>query len=364
MTADAIWYESSGQAAIYNDNKALARQQATQEAIKQALMFAGASVNSVQTLTDGLLQDDKLEIRSAGEVNNIELIDEIYDDDIVTVRIRADIFAQQMNCRAADYQKNVVTTWYPIKNRQQATLGNLFDFGQDVALKLNDKYNQVAKTSQITKIEPYYLSIQHNPNTAISLAQKNNAQYVMMAEITQLSATENNGSALAFWQSPSISRDFSLAVSVYDGNTGDEVYSKTKNTIAVWDFDKYEAIDTNSSKLWNSEFGRAVQSLLQEVSYDIDETLSCLTAYGRILSTTNDQITINLGTTNGLRKGDKLTLFQMSQFFDQNGRMHQQYQLHPEKVTVEQVFLDTALIVSDSGVPLANIQANDFVARR
>ncbi|MDU0355750.1 FlgT C-terminal domain-containing protein [Paraglaciecola aquimarina] len=40
------------------------------------------------------------------------------------------------------------------------------------------------------------------------------------------------------------------------------------------------------------------------------------------------------------------------------------YQLHPEKVRVTQVFAQTSVVVSDKGVPLANIQPNDFVARR
>lgn len=364
QTTQAIWYESSGQAVIYNDNKALARQQATQEAIKQALMFAGASVNSIQTLANGLLQADSIEIRSAGEVNDIELIEEEYDGDIVTVRIRADIFAQAMQCRAADYQKTIVTTWYPIQNRQQATVGNLFDFGQDVARSLFSEFNKLAKSSKLLPLEPYYLAIGNDPNTAISLAKKAHAQYVLLAEIDQFSTTQQDPPSLAFWQSPSLTRDFGLSVAVFDGNTGDKVFSQTKHTLAPWTFDKHELIDSNSSKLWQSEFGRAVTQQLKELSKDIDETLSCLTAYGRVLSNSDNQIRINLGSDNGLRKDDKLMLFQMSQFFDQTGQLHQQYRLHPQQVTVAQVFKHTAIVISDNGIPLANIQANDFVARR
>ncbi|MFT5313041.1 MAG: hypothetical protein ACI8Z9_001525, partial [Paraglaciecola sp.] len=55
----SIWFEASGQAVIKNGNKEVARQRATQEAIKQALLFAGASVDSVQHMANGLLQDDR-----------------------------------------------------------------------------------------------------------------------------------------------------------------------------------------------------------------------------------------------------------------------------------------------------------------
>jgi len=95
---DAAWFQASGQAVIINGDKQLARQQATQEAIKQALLFAGASVTSVQQLTNGLLKDDRFEVRASGEVNRIELIDEIYHDDFITVSIRADVFPEAAKC--------------------------------------------------------------------------------------------------------------------------------------------------------------------------------------------------------------------------------------------------------------------------
>ena len=364
FSSQAVWYESTGQAVIHNGNKQQARQQATQEAIKQALLFAGASISSIQHLTNGLLSDDSLEIRSAGEVDNIELIDEVYDGDILTVSIRADIFPQKLECRAADYQKSIVTTWYPIKHRQQAAVGNLFDFGQQVAINFQHEFNQHAKGAHVYKLEPYYLNLKNGAPVVIELAQKSNAQFVLLAEITDFSTMQHPSSSLAFWQSPTASRDFTLSMAVYDGNTGDQVYKKSQSMTANWEFDLHESIDPSSSHFWRSEFGKQLTSLLQDLSNEIDVALSCLPAYGRVLYVNNEQISINIGQQDGLRKGDQLTLFQVSQFFDPMGKLHQQYHLHPELVTVTQVFTHTATITSVSGAPLANIQANDFVARR
>ncbi|WP_340676844.1 flagellar assembly protein T N-terminal domain-containing protein [Paraglaciecola sp.] len=364
FASHAIWYESSGQAVIHNGNKQQARQQATQEAIKQALLFAGASISTIQHLTNGLLSDDSIEIRSSGEVDNIELIDEVYDGDILTVSIRADIFPQKIECRAADYQKSIVTTWYPIKHRQQATVGNLFDFGQYVAVNFQQEFNQHAKNSHLYKVEPYYLNLQNGEPVVVELAHKTNAQFVLLAEISELSTIQNASNRLAFWQSPTASRDFSLTMAVYDGNTGDQVFKKIQGITSIWEFDTHESLDPSSSRLWRSEFGKQVTSLLQNLTNEIDDVLSCLPAFGRVLYVSNDQININLGQQDGLREGDQLTLFQMSQFFDTRGKLHQQYQLHPELVTVTQLFTNTATVTSVSGAPLANIQANDFVARR
>jgi hypothetical protein len=68
------------------------------------------------------VEDDRFEIRASGEVNNIELINEIYNDDYVTVSIRADIFPQFALCSASDYIKNIVTTWYNFKNGNKMPL--------------------------------------------------------------------------------------------------------------------------------------------------------------------------------------------------------------------------------------------------
>ncbi|KXI28019.1 hypothetical protein AX660_20415 [Paraglaciecola hydrolytica] len=364
FAAQAIWYESSGQAVIHNGNKQQARQQATQEAIKQALLFAGASISSVQHITNGLLADDHLEVRSSGEVDKVELIDEIYEGDVITVSIRADIFPQKIQCRAAAYAKSIVTTWYPIKHRQQAVVGNLFDFGQHLAIKLQHEFNQNSQNSQISRVEPYYLKLENGAPVAIELAQKANTQFVLLAEITDLGTMQNAGSSLAFWEKTTASRDFSLSVAIYNGNTGDKIFSKTQGFTAAWEFDTHESVDVSSSRMWQSEFGKQVTSLLQSLSNEIDHTLSCLPAYGRVLYVNNEQISINLGQQQGLRKGDQLTLFQMNQFYDPTGKLHQQYQLHSEVVSVSQVFANTAIVTAVSGAPLANIQANDFVARR
>jgi hypothetical protein len=65
-----------------------------------------------------------------------------------------------------------------------------------------------------------------------------------------------------------------------------------------------------------------------------------------------------------VKQGDKLTLFKVNQFFDDQNNLHKQFQLHPEQVVVRQVFAETAVVASVTGSPLANIQPNDFVARR
>ncbi|WP_416308141.1 flagellar assembly protein T N-terminal domain-containing protein [Neptunicella sp. SCSIO 80796] len=365
LPCQAIWFEASGQSMVVNGNKQLARQQATQEAIKQALLFAGASVHSIQKMTNGLLQSDKLEIRASGEVDSIELINEQINGDFVTVSIRADIFPNKVQCRAADYQKSIATSWFPLRNRQQALTGNLFDFGKAVAQKLQSDFQQYAAHSNIMHLAQFY-STTHSvsDDMVIQFADQTDSQYVMFNTITELSVDPQQSSGIKFWQDNFPQRHFGLHVSVFNGTTGEQVYNQQFNTSAVWDFPVHEQLDPASQRLWSSKFGLQVQNLLQDISSQVDEALSCLPVYGRILRVKDEQISINLGSRDGVKQGDELSLFQLEQFYDRSGNQHYQYHIHPAKLQITQVFNDTALLKPTSDELLANIQPNDFVLRR
>jgi hypothetical protein len=360
-----VWFEATGQAAIESGNKALARQNATQEAIKQALLFAGASIKSVQEMTNGLLQQDRFEIRSYGEVNKLELIEETYANGIVSVSIRADIFAQDAQCDASDYQKSIATTHFPMRNRQQAAVGALYALGEILPNKLKSHFEQSSQYAKITQVEPYYplTSNQTSSQVITDISRKTNSQYVLMGEITEISMEQAPSAGLAFWRDTTPIRHFGIAVSVYNGQTGTKIMQENFHSSAKWQFDMHKEVDLHSQTLWQSEYGQNIDDVLEQISQKVDEEISCLPAYGRILQVENDQLKINIGAMQGVQKGDQLTLFQLNQFQDPKSNSYFQYQLYPVKVTVNQVFNDSAVAESSDGSYLGNIQPNDFVAR-
>ncbi|MDZ7903239.1 MAG: flagellar assembly protein T N-terminal domain-containing protein [Rheinheimera sp.] len=67
-TSQAQWVEASGQATINGGDLVAARAQATEDAVRRALLFAGVSVRSVQEATDGLLTRESLQVQSYGEM--------------------------------------------------------------------------------------------------------------------------------------------------------------------------------------------------------------------------------------------------------------------------------------------------------
>lgn len=364
MPAYGIWFEASGQAVVENGDRQVARQQATQEAIKQALLFAGASVKSVQHMANGLLKEDRFEIRAGGEVNNIELIDERYENGIVTVSIRADIFPQDKTCEASDYNKSLVTTWFPIEHRQQAAIGHIYDLGKALPHRLENEFLVFAQHSKIKNIQPYYVhNLGDTVEQVMALSRKANSQYVLLGEISDLGVEEAKAAGLAFWQDQTPTRHFGLHIMLYDGQTGAMLMQQNISTSAKWDFDLHSKVMPQSQKMWKSKYGQSISSLLKDLVQDIDEAVSCLPAYGRIINVQNERLQINLGALEGVEKGDQLTLYQLTQFYDSAGLLHTSYKLHPTKVEITQVLPNSAVAEAVSGFYLANIQPNDFVAR-
>jgi hypothetical protein len=365
-SAKAAWFSATGQAAILNGDKVAAREQATEEAIKQALLFAGASVRSVQQMTNGLLMDDHLEIRSSGEVNTIELIEEVYEDGYVTVSIRADIFSQESQCSAADYTKRIATTYFPLRYGAQAADGQLHTFGEAAAMKLQETFAAITTSLTVSDVEPYILNW-HTTNQAmqaVRLAEKTDVQYVLAITIDDISVERNQSNAFTFWKGEQAVRNLAYSITLLNGASGETLMSKQYRLSEAWEFDRTKNVDVHSDQFWRSRFGRAVLESMQQAAVDLEEFAMCEPTMGRILAVANNQLQINLGENQQVKAGDQLTLFSVKQIQDNFGQQYKQFVLHPTPLVVTQVFAETATVTSRDRSLLGNIQANDFVARQ
>ena len=362
----AAWFEAQGQAIIQQGNRVEAKERATEEAIRQALMFAGASVQSVQMLTNGLLSEDSLQIQATGEVQNLELIDEHWHDDYVTVKIRADIFPQLAQCHAATFQKTLVTTWFPLENRQQAQDGQIHKLSETAPRFLQQQFRAQADYASLVKIEPYTVrwSKANVLSQAPSLARLSRAQYILAAVITDVSLHRTTSSALAFWENSSAMRQFGIDIYLVDGMNGAMLLQEQYRTEAPWEFDRFTPVDVTSDIFWRSQYGQAVNKLFTRVVEDVDQVLTCQPATGRVLSVEGDRLQVSLGRAHGIQVGDELTLYKTSQVIDPQGMTFLQYQLYPTKVKVLNASVDSSTVMATGGGVLANIQPNDFVAKQ
>lgn len=365
-SGQAAWFSATGQAVIVNGDKKAARIQATEEAIKQALLFAGASVTSVQQMTNGLLMDEQLEIRASGEVNTIQLVDEKYTDGVVSVTIRADIFAQDTQCSAADYTKKLSTTYFPIRFQAQAADGQVQDLGKVSALEFQEQIKRLTSSMQISHIEPYVFDW-HQADIgpqAKSLANKTNTQYVVTIVIDDISVERYKKAGYNPFRGEESVRSFNFTASLISGATGETLYQQSYESVAPWEFEFTQGVDVASQRFWRSQYGYNIKKMLQKAINDLEEFAICQPTMGRVLQVANNQLQINLGRSHQVQAGDQLTLFNVKQITDTFGQEYRQFVLHPTKLIVRQVYSDTATVEAIDRSLLGNVQPNDYVARQ
>lgn len=362
----AAWFSATGQSIIADGNMEQAREQATREAIKQALLFAGANVRSVQQMTNGLLMSDQLEIRSSGEVNSIELIDEVVDDGVITVSIRADIFAQKNQCSAADYTKKIATTYFPIRYQGQATTGQIHRLGEQLAYRLQNTINTLTPSMQVAHVEPFVFDW-HNADIdtqAKSLANKTNTQYVMFIVIEDISVDKQKRNAFSLHKTDPYLRAFNFTLHLVNGATGETLYTNSYQSTAPWQYNITDRVDVGSMDFWRGAYGQNIERMLQASTLDLQEYAMCQPTMGRVLAVTDNELQINLGRTHQVQAGDQLTLFKVKQLSDPFGQEYRQFVLHPTTLVVRNVYSNTATVAAMDNSLLGDVQPNDYVARQ
>jgi hypothetical protein len=363
--ASAVWYEASGQARIYNGNLEAARLDATEDAIKQAMLLSGAQVSSVQRMANGLLKSDRFEIRSSGDVHNLQLLHEEKTGDILTVHIRADIFAQETVCSAADYKKATLVTQLNLTQPSQAITGGIHDIGNALTQKLVTVLSTYSRSVFIEEQLTFPIAIDQEASSSLmDLGQKHSSQYVLTGKITDLSIESQSGSSWVVWDKDRHERNLLFDISILDSISGEQVFTQSYQTKGQWPYKLNSQQDVYSNQFWKTDFAQNGLSLLEQLARDIDDALLCKPAYGKIIQVNQQQITVNIGSNHGVKKGDQLTLFQKNHSFSPEGNSFVQFFPHPNALEVINVFANTAILKASKRRLLANIQTNDFVARR
>ena len=364
--AHAVWYEATGQAVVINGDKEAAKRTATQDALKQAMLFAGASVQSVAKLTNGLLKNEEMTIRSTGEVEQLELVSETYNGDVVTVAVRADIFPKGKVCAAQHDQKHFATTHFRIRNRAQLTQGNIPHFDKAFTQRLAKAMQEQTDNLSLTYVAPHTAKFdsRYTDKNVRTLSDQSNTQFVIIGVIDDLGVTQTEASVFTPWRSDTSHRAFAMSVQVYDGINGGMLFSSSYNTNEEWTFDRFEDVDEYSSTFWQSRYGQAVDSSMSQLIEDIKEVTACQPITGRVINIANNQISVSLGRDNGISEKDELHLYQAKEVVDNRGKRYLQYTLYPGTFVVDSAYGNSSVVVNTTSGITANIQENDFVVKK
>ena len=358
--AQAEWYETTGQAAIRNGDQASARAQATEDAVKRALLFAGVSVRSVQQVTDGLLTQDSMQLKSHGEVQQVHLVSERATNGTFEVTIRADIVPGEAACPNVAYKKKLLIAPFKLKVPEQAVIGDLFELGKVSSELFNDKLTELSQSSWTHAI-PAPLDVSRlSYNERHAIARQYGARYVLNATLNDVSLGESDGTNWQFWTDKDRERFYHLQLSVFDLTEARMVLQQKYQTSAMWRVRKTTALDPQYHRFWQSSYGQAAERVLDAAVLDVEEAIRCEPVVAELLQVRENQVLLNLGSLHGVQVGDTFTIVHKRELIDNFRQTQPLLTVTHMTVQVTQLSNEAAWAQSVDGQLLANVQSGDL----
>ncbi len=368
LPVQANWIKARGSAPIVNGDTEFAREQATQDALRQAMLQAGASVSSIQNLSNGALTRDMFQIRANSEIRQYNLLEEERQNDRLFVTLRAYIVADRSRCSGAQYAKGITLIRFRLADSDQARHGQIYELNSEITRQL---FNRLSGLSQnfVTRrwldenlgLDPRRLLQGENSyhRQLQSLAAETDSQYLLFGVLQDISLRDAQGNLLDQWLDDPI-RHFSMQLYLFDGLTGELSEQKNYQGEAVWSFDKQEQVDVSGQKFWNSAYGMEISAQLNRAVQDLQLKLQCTNPIARIMRIDGDNYHINLGKRNGIKTGDHFYIEQRADFTDGFGRDRTIRNPTTGMMEVKRVYEDNAVMMPLNRYAPGNIQINDL----
>jgi len=358
-SAMADWYEATGQAVLRAGDTAAARTAATEDAVRKALLYSGASIRTVQQVTDGLLTQETMFLQSQGEVQNIQIVSETEENGYVYITVRADIFPNQNQCANIQLKKDLLISPFIIENPEQAVTGQLFDLDEASTSVFMQKLEESSNSSILTLLPQPIRQAELSYADRGALQRSYGGRYLLKASLGDVSLGEQVGTNWSFWSDAKRERFYQLQVELSDIQEQKVLLSQKYQTSAVWAFDNTTVISPKTQRFWQTEYGRSIERLLNGAAQDVEEALRCESILASITLVSQNKVLLNLGSKQGLKSGDILTILFRRQHKDSLGQLQDQLTISELKVRVTELNHRTAWAESVNDDLLANVQTGD-----
>lgn len=363
--SQAQWFESSATTVVFDDNWEDARERALKKAVKNALLFSGGAISSLQQVNNGILVENQLILNSEGEIKALTITNEQRNGDRLDITIKVDIQQSESLCYGSNFPKSIAISRFKLNTPEQAVDGNIFNIHRQISKTL---YRQLKLSPQSLNVRqfidaPLKLGEQYQDNTQTdtlrSLASSSDSQFFIYGEINDISVKFKSKNSLSYWMTDP-TRHFYLTVYLYDALQGNLISTKQYRTKAPWQYDKHEDANLLSKEFWQKDYGQAIIALLDDVSTDLTAQLQCQQPTAKVVSVESNSMQINLGKLNGLKNGSILSVFYSSNYKDQFGIERSSKTLYQGTMKVIEVENNSAILRTLDNVPLGNIQINDL----
>ncbi|WP_096619504.1 flagella assembly protein FlgT [Candidatus Enterovibrio altilux] len=354
---NAAWYEVTGVSSVL-ENKAQARQHALEDAIYQAIKFSDADIGGLTVLRPYLkeLKDDYL--LSGNEIRQIQVLKTKQFNGAIKLTARIDIYPTASACHKNQYRKELLMTRFNIVSPEHAALGGIFQFGNDFTVLLQRQFETQAQSFVIQGISPHAISLTQ-PYITTMIAENTSAQYLLVGNITDMSATIDKKTV----HKNKTSRQLALSISVINGKSGEVIYQNRYRDTAAWPFEKNSKVDTKTARFWTSSYGEMAQRMSRNILLDLEKNLSCRVTTPKIISIRGPHGQINAGRIHGVAYDDVLSLWHDASFTDQYGIQRTQLKKSEILLTVSRIYENSSEVSISPAELGSSIQIGDMVTK-
>lgn len=314
-SAEPIVIDGKGEI-VKDGSLGVARNQAIQDAERKALEKQGViiqtydadSFSSTQTITSGNLGESRI-------------LQEGREGDTYRIKALVDV-KKKKACDSFGYRKKIAVTAFPAL--QAKHVSDLRDvrmaYPKELGKILEDQKQFLVRyaTDQ---------SVYDNPNLAPAFNQYNDpgnfmrkaetldAQFIVAGVIRDMeySVTNEHGPWNIFYEIfdiPPLKRNIRIDSYLYDGLSGvllDQISYEDSVTGTDVYFDS--GVSIGSEQFRRSDYGKAVQRVLQKQARDITDKLRCMPLAERVIKITEGNIYMNAGTQSNVKVGDSFIVY-------------------------------------------------------
>ena len=357
-----------------------ARQQALEDAMRQASLRAEAHVVSTQLMSKGLITQDDIELKSQANIKDVEVLWEGAEQGIYNVTIRADVKPMQMCQQGNSLRKAVAVTGFGLVSAKQTSLGQLQNIEQDLARVFINTFND---SGQMHALDASHIGLYSNPKfapsvqnqqrhltTSMALAQNLGAQYIVSGIVRGLDTLSTAAdrveqdeswlSLVGLTDEPT-ERQFVVDVFVHDGFSGALIFSNTYATQGKWNLDRMANVRFASPAFWRSNYGHAVKDLLAGAIDDVSMSLRCQPFMAKIIRTEGKRLHIEALAGAGIRPGDKFSIYRSGTFYNLDLEPRIELTNTDMKATVSQVQPQFIVAELSMSAQQLSIQRDDIV---
>ncbi len=317
-TAQARLVEAEGNALITEAGPGAARQQALQDAMRQAALQAGAQVTTSSVMSESVVVSDNVKIRAAGVVKDVVILDEWRndDEDIYYVLIRAyvedDPSAVSSGAVDVRYRRKLAVTQFAVEDRSQIT-----DMpGIEVALP-RELMRRLTLDRQIIGVDgtDYLLPQSGDPydglgqtprQLIVQLANRVGAQFILTGTIRDMGVTKH-----PLWVRL---RHVELETQLWDGISGTIISQERVNASVRQDlpFIFPTSSPVLTDKFYAAPIGKQIHILLNRLTQAVADSVHRLPFMARVIKAEGNMIYFDVGAISQIQVGDVFMAYKLA----------------------------------------------------